>query len=56
MDYNNLLKGQTALITAGADGIGYGIAKRFEEAGAKVFVCDINNEEAVMLILKSLKY
>ena len=46
MDYNNLLKDQTALITAGADGIGYGIAKRFEEAGAKVFVCDIN-EDAV---------
>ena len=46
MDYNNLLKDKTALITAGADGIGYGIAKRFEEAGAKVFVCDIN-EEAV---------
>ena len=44
MDYNYLLKGQTALITAGADGIGYGIAKRFEEAGAKVFVCDINKE------------
>ena len=46
MDYNNLLKDQTALITAGADGIGYGIAKKFEEAGAKVFVCDIN-EDAV---------
>ena len=46
MDYNNLLKDQTALITAGADGIGYGIAKRFAEAGAKVFVCDIN-EDAV---------
>ena len=46
MDYNNLQKGQAALITAGADGIGYGIAKRFEEAGAKVFVCDIN-EDAV---------
>ena len=41
MDYNNLLKDQTALITAGADGIGYGIAKRFEEAGAKVFVCSV---------------
>ena len=44
MDYNYLLKGQTALITAGADGIGYAIAKRFEEAGARVFVCDINQE------------
>ena len=28
--------------SAGADGIGYAIAKRFDKAGAKVFVCDIN--------------
>ena len=42
MDYNNLLKNKTALVTAGANGIGYAIAKRFDQAGAKVFVCDIN--------------
>ena len=38
--------GKEHLVTAGADGIGYAIAKRFEKAGAKVFVCDIN-EHAV---------
>ena len=44
MNYEKLLKGKKAIITAGADGIGYAIAKRFEKAGAKVFVCDINQE------------
>ena len=44
MDYNNLLKNKTALVTAGANGIGYAIAKKFEESGAKVFVCDINQD------------
>ena len=44
MNYEKLLEGKKALITAGADGIGYAIAKRFEKAGAKVFVCDINFE------------
>ena len=38
MDYNNLLKNKTALVSAGANGIGYAIAKKFEESGAKVFV------------------
>ena len=46
MNYEKLLDGKKAIITAGADGIGYAIAKRFEKAGAHVFVCDIN-EEAV---------
>ncbi len=46
MNYERLLEGKKTLITAGADGIGYAIAKRFEKAGAKVFVCDIN-EDAV---------
>ena len=44
MNYEKLLEGKKALITAGADGIGYAIAKRFDKAGAKVFVCDINPE------------
>ena len=34
MDYNNLLKNKTALVTAGANGIGYAIAKKFEEVGS----------------------
>jgi NAD(P)-dependent dehydrogenase (short-subunit alcohol dehydrogenase family) len=46
MNYEKLLDGKKAIITAGADGIGYAIARRFEKAGAHVFVCDIN-EEAV---------
>ena len=46
MNYDKLLDGKKAIITAGANGIGYAIAKRFEKAGAQVFVCDIN-EEAV---------
>ena len=50
MDYNNLLKNKTALVTAGANGIGYAIAKKFEESGAKVFVCDIN-QDAVDMVL-----
>ena len=38
MNYERLLEGKKAMITAGADGIGYAIAQRFEKAGAKVFV------------------
>jgi len=34
MNYEKLLEGKKALITAGADGIGYAIARRFEKAGA----------------------
>ena len=52
MDYNNLLKNKTALVTAGANGIGYAIAKKFEESGAKIFVCDIN-QDAVDMVNKN---
>ena len=52
MDYNNLLKNKTALVSAGANGIGYAIAKKFEESGAKVFVCDIN-QDAVDMVNKN---
>ena len=52
MDYNNLLKNKTALVTAGANGIGYAIAKKFEESGGKVFVCDIN-QDAVDMVNKN---
>ena len=50
MNYERLLEGKKALITAGADGIGYAIAQRFEKAGAKVFVCDINEEAVNQLV------
>ncbi len=36
------LAGQRALVTAGASGIGRAIARRFAEAGARIFVCDID--------------
>jgi NAD(P)-dependent dehydrogenase (short-subunit alcohol dehydrogenase family) len=37
------LAGQRALVTAGAAGIGRVIARRFAEAGARVFVCDVDD-------------
>ncbi len=36
------LRGQRALVTAGAAGIGRTIARRFVAAGARVFVCDVD--------------
>jgi NAD(P)-dependent dehydrogenase (short-subunit alcohol dehydrogenase family) len=38
------MTGIRVLITGGADGIGFGIARRFVAAGAKVHVCDVRSE------------
>ncbi|MGA2085029.1 MAG: SDR family oxidoreductase [Terracidiphilus sp.] len=39
------LSGKTALVTGAAGGIGAEIARRFQEEGASVFVCDVNRAE-----------
>jgi cyclopentanol dehydrogenase len=39
------LSGKIALVTGAARGIGAEVAKRFQEEGASVFVCDVNREE-----------
>ncbi|MBW2427604.1 MAG: glucose 1-dehydrogenase [Deltaproteobacteria bacterium] len=38
------LKDKIALITGGAAGIGYATTKRFIEEGARVVICDVNQE------------
>ena len=40
----SLLTGQTAVITGGAQGLGYAIAERFIEEGARVVLGDLNLE------------
>lgn len=40
------LEGKSAIVTGGAKGIGYGIACRLAEAGAKVLIADLDVESA----------
>lgn len=39
------LQGQTAIVTGGSRGIGFGISYRFAEAGANVVIASLNQEE-----------
>ncbi len=39
------LKGKSAIITGGADGIGFAMAYRLAESGAKVLIADTNTEQ-----------
>lgn len=36
------MSGQSVIVTAGASGIGLAIARSFQEAGARVAICDLN--------------
>lgn len=40
------LSGKTALVTGGAAGIGFGIAKRLHEAGANLVIVDLHHDNA----------
>lgn len=42
---SGLLEGKIAIITGGSKGIGYGIAERFMNEGAKVIICSRNDSE-----------
>ena len=41
----DLFKDKVALVTGGRSGIGFGIAKKFLELGASVFICSRNEEK-----------
>ncbi|KAF5671206.1 short-chain dehydrogenase reductase [Fusarium heterosporum] len=47
------LEGKIAIVTGAASGFGQGIAEHFVEEGAKVLVCDINEEAGKKVAAKS---
>ena len=49
------LKGKTAVITGGANGIGAGCVKRLAQEGANVMIADIDDERANTLVAMNLK-
>jgi NAD(P)-dependent dehydrogenase (short-subunit alcohol dehydrogenase family) len=46
------LKNKTSIITGGAQGFGLDIAKRFLKSGAKVVICDIDEDELKKAIIE----
>ncbi len=50
----NSLKGKRALITGGAQGIGYAVARRFLDEGADVVIADIASENTLADAVESL--
>ena len=51
---NQLLRGKVAIITGAAQGIGYATASKFLDHGAKVVVCDID-EQSISRSAESLR-
>ena len=46
------LKGRHALVTGGASGIGFAVAKRFIAEGAQVVIADLNDEQSTAAVAR----